>query len=186
MRVMGADDPLPPNSKRILIAGTSGAGKTTFGNRLANMLDLPQHEVDSLHWGPGWIRRPSFLVDVAAVADSEAWVTEWQYRDARPILAQRAHVMIWLDYSVPRRMYWVTRRTVKRRVSRKPLWDSKLREQALLKFFTDESHIIRWAWRTRRSLAELPELIERQHPHIALYRFRSPTQTQRWLEDLKP
>lgn len=122
---------------------------------------------------------------MAVVADSQAGVTEWLCRDARAILAQRVQIMNWLDYSVPRRVYWITRRTDQRRVTQEPLWESELREQPLRTIFIDQGHIVRWAWRTRRSLDQLPQLLDRQHPHVTLYRFRPPTQTQRWLEDLE-
>lgn len=181
MRVLGSGDPLPPDCTRILVAGTSGAGKTTLADQLSEVRGLPRFEMDNLHWGPGWTPRATFLDDVASAVTADAWVTEWQYSDARPALARRAHAMIWLDYSVPRRMYWVTRRTIIRRATRQPLWDSGLTEEPLHTFFTKKEHIIRWAWRTRRNLDHLPQLVEREHPHLALYRFISPKQVQHWL-----
>ena len=179
---MGPADPLPPDCTRILIAGTAGAGKTTLGDQLAEKLSLPRYEMDNLHWGPGWTTRPDFHADVADMAASDAWVTEWQYREARQTLAQRAQVLIWLDYSAARRMYWVTRRTVMRRLRQQPIWESGLHEKPLHTVFTQEEHIIRWAWRTRRSLDQLPQVAEQNFPHVVIYRFGSPAQTQRWLQ----
>ena len=49
---------------RILIAGTSGSGKTTFAQRLGAILGIPHTEMDSLHWGENWTPRPSFEADV--------------------------------------------------------------------------------------------------------------------------
>lgn len=184
MHTLGSGDPLPSHCTRILVAGTAGAGKTTLANQLAVMRNLPRFEMDNLHWGLSWTPRPNFLNDVASAVAADAWVTEWQYTDARPVLAGRAHAMIWLDYSVLRRMYWVTRRTVIRRATRQPLWDSGLRDEPLLTFFTKKEHIIRWAWRTRRRLDQLPQLVEREYPHMVLYRFTSPQQVQRWLQRL--
>lgn len=181
MRILGSGDPLPSGCTRILVAGTSGAGKTTLAIHLAEMLELPRFEMDNLHWGPGWVTRPTFFDDVATEVAADAWITEWQYREARPILAERAQVMIWLDYSVARRMFWVTRRTVLRRVTRQPIWDSGLREKPLYTVFTDEDHIIRWAWRTRRTMDQLPQRVDERFPHLTLYRFASPGQARRWL-----
>lgn len=184
MRTLSFADPLPPECTRLIVAGTSGAGKTTLAEQLAEILALPRFEMDNLHWGPGWTQRPAFLDDVTTAVSSEAWVTEWQYREVRPILARRAQAMIWLDYSAARRMSWVTRRTVARRATRQPIWDSGLREAPLRSIFTEKDHIIRWAWRTRRTLDDLPRAVEREYPHLALYRFTSPRQTQRWLRTM--
>ncbi len=57
----------------------------------------PHKEIDALFHGPNWIPRPEFLDDVRALVQSEAWTTEWQYSAARPILAARADLLLWLD-----------------------------------------------------------------------------------------
>lgn len=181
MRTLSFSDPLPHRCTRIIVAGTSGAGKTTFAEQLACIQDLPRFEMDNLRWGPP---RSAFLDEALAAASSDSWVTEWQYPAARPALARRAHAMIWLDYSVPRRMYWVTRRTLIRRATRQSIWDAGLTEDPLRTFFTDNDHIIRSAWRTRRHLDHLPGVVEREYPHLALYRFTSPSQSRRWLRAL--
>lgn len=184
MPTLSSADPLPPECTRIIVAGTSGAGKTTLAQKLADQRGLRRFEMDNLHWGPGWTPRPGFLQEVSAAVAGDAWVTEWQYREVRALLARRAHAMIWLDYSVPRRMYRVTRRTLARRASRRPIWDAGLREAPLRTFLTEEDHIIRWAWRTRRTLDELPGIVEREYPHLVLYRLTSPQETQRWLRTM--
>jgi adenylate kinase family enzyme len=43
---------------RVLIARTCGAGKTTLGRELSARRGLPHHELDALHHGPGWVKRP--------------------------------------------------------------------------------------------------------------------------------
>ena len=81
-----------------------------------DILDIPRTEIDALFHGENWTPRESFLGDVRALVDGEAWVTEWQYSLARPLLAERADLLIWLDLpflrvALPR----VIRRTVRRR-----------------------------------------------------------------------
>jgi hypothetical protein len=39
---------------RIVVVGTSGAGKTTMAKSLAGKLDLPCIELDRLRWEPNW------------------------------------------------------------------------------------------------------------------------------------
>lgn len=182
MRTLGPGDPLPPGTSRILIAGTSGSGKTTLAGKLSAALSLPHHEMDNLHWGAGWTTRESFLEDVAAFTATEAWVSEFQYREARPLTAGRAQVMVWLDYPVRTRMWRVIRRTLRRRFRREPMWDAGLLEGPLWTIFTEQDHIIRFAWRTRKNFEGLPAALAEKYPHLTLVRLRSPRAAQQWLE----
>lgn len=74
---------------RVLVAGSSGAGKTTWARQIAAALDLPQVEIDSLRHGPGWVERPAFVTDVAKLAAEDRWVTEWQNSRTQHILADQ-------------------------------------------------------------------------------------------------
>ena len=39
---------------RIVVVGTTGAGKTTLASRIAVMLELPHIELDAINWQSGW------------------------------------------------------------------------------------------------------------------------------------
>jgi hypothetical protein len=43
----------PPS--RVLVIGSSGAGKTRFAQALARRLDCRQVELDERFWEPGWM-----------------------------------------------------------------------------------------------------------------------------------
>ncbi len=179
--VLRFDDPLPARPARILVAGVSGAGKSTLGRRLSELLDIPYTELDGLFHGPGWTRRDEFVDDVRTLASSESWVTEWGYRDARPILAARADLLIWLDlpfYAVtlPR----VVTRTVRRRVRREELWNGNV-ERPFHSFFTDREHIVRWAWSTRGKYRTRVPVLAGSHPDLPIVRLRSTREVERWV-----
>ena len=40
--------------KRINVVGTSGSGKSTFSQVLANKLNYPYLEMDAMFWKPNW------------------------------------------------------------------------------------------------------------------------------------
>lgn len=167
------------------MAGVSGVGKTTLAGRIARTIGAPHTEIDALFHGPGWVPREEFLDDVRALTAQDAWVTEWQYASARPLLAERADVLVWLDLpffttTLPR----VIRRTVRRRLRREELWNGNT-EGPLHTFFTDREHIVRWAWSTRNKYrAGVPQAAA-EFPHLAVVRLRSRREVERWLTGLE-
>ena len=171
------------HAQRILVAGASGAGKSTLAAGISAKLGIPYTEIDSLFHGPNWEPREDFLRDVAAIAEGETWVSEWQYVDALAILAGRATTMVWLDYRWPLQISRVIRRTVRRRLTRQELWNGN-REGPLRTVFTDDEHVVRWAWQTRHNLRDLPERMTEEYPQLALVRLRSPRDARRWVSEL--
>ncbi|HEY1570748.1 MAG TPA: AAA family ATPase [Pseudonocardiaceae bacterium] len=148
MAYLGPDDPLPPSVHRILVAGASGSGKTTLRVAISHALGMPTVELDSLFHGPGWTRLPNFVAEVERFAAAPEWVVEWQYRLVKPMLADRADVLVWLDHGRWTVLWRVVRRTVVRRLWRQELWNGNL-EPPLWTIVTDKDHIIRWSWRSR-------------------------------------
>ena len=161
------------------MAGTSGAGKTTLARALAEVLNCPHVELDSLHHGPGWTKRPQFEADVDRVVAGARWVSEWQYAAVRQALLARADLLVWLD--LPRRvvMSRVARRTLRRRIRREPLWNGNL-EPPLRTFLTDRDHIVRWAWRTHGRTAERVATARAVRPDLVVVRLTSPAQVTAW------
>ncbi|MFI7588687.1 AAA family ATPase [Spongisporangium articulatum] len=181
MRAQPFDAPLTGAPRRVLVAGASGAGKTTLAVAVAAALDIPHVEIDALYHGPGWTPRASFAADVAGFSARPEWVTEWQYSTVRPLLAERADLLVWLD--LPRRvvMRQVVRRTVRRRLRREVLWNGN-REGPLWMFVTDDDHIVRWAWRTHARTAGRVEAVSRERPELPVVRLRSRREVRAWVQ----
>jgi adenylate kinase family enzyme len=136
-----------------VVAGVSGTGKTTLAARIAEVLGIEHTEIDALFHGPGWTPREEFLDDVRRLVAGEAWVTEWQYAAARPLVAERADLMVWLDLPFRVTLWRVVSRTVRRRLRGEELWNGNT-EGPLWTFFTDREHIVRWSIRTRNKYDE--------------------------------
>ncbi len=183
MPLLGPTDPLPAQPSRLLIAGTSGSGKTTFAARVADALKVPHVEIDALFHGPNWTERPSFLDDVRRFSADPAWVTEWQYSSARAHLAQRADVLVWLDLPHPVVMRQVILRTWRRRRSRQQLWNGNV-EPPFRAFFTDPEYIVRWAWSSRHKTATRVETLLQERPDLTVVQLRSHPEADTWLERL--
>ena len=164
----------------MLVAGSSGSGKTTLAARVADVLGVPHVEIDSLFHGPGWTPRPEFEADVERFSSSPAWVTEWQYSRVRPLLAQRADLLVWLDLPRSTVIRQVVRRTLVRRLLRRELWNGNL-EPPLWTIATDKEHVVRWAWNTHGDwVARVADVAER-YPDLPVVRLEQRAEIDSWL-----
>lgn len=179
MPILDAVAPLPVRPRRVLVAGTSGAGKTTVARRVAALLDIPHIEIDALFHGPDWTPCDTFELEVHRFSAGSCWVTEWQYSQVRAILAQRADLLVWLDLPRMLVMRQVIRRTVRRRLDRQVLWNGN-REPPLWTILKDREHIVRWAWSTHHKTATRMAALLEQRPDLVVVRLTSRNDVERW------
>lgn len=180
MPLLGPADSLAHRPQRVLVAGTSGSGKTTTASRIAALLRVRHVEIDSLYHGPDWTPRSAFEADVHRFSAEPAWVTEWQYGTVRAHLADRADLLVWLDLPRSRVMRQVAWRTVTRRLRRQELWNGNV-EPPLWSILTDREHIVRWAWRTHQKTAARVAELRHLRPHLAVVRLRSWNEVEHWI-----
>jgi adenylate kinase family enzyme len=163
---------------RIVVVGTSGAGKTTMARNIAAELGLPCIELDRLHWGPNWraLSRTDpdeFVRHVGVAIAPEAWVSDGNYAMVRDLLWRRATHLVWLDYSRALIMCRVVRRSIVRAFDRRELWAGNREDW---RRWWRPSHPIRWAWSTWRDRRLRFEHIlgSAQYSHLVVLRLRTP------------
>lgn len=173
--------------RRISVAGTSGAGKTTVGRALATRLGLPFVELDSLCHGPNWKEAPDDVfrarVEAAIAAAPDGWVIDGNYtRKLSDLMLERADMLVWLDLPLRVCLARLWRRTWERILRRKELWNGN-RESLQTAFFARDSLFL-WAVTShRRRRRTLPARLER-HQHLDVVRLRSQREVERWLAGL--
>jgi adenylate kinase family enzyme len=177
--MLNAGDELPARPHRILVAGTSGAGKTTLAARIGGILQITHTEIDALFHGPAWVPRATFMADVERLAAGPQWVTEWQYGAVRELLGDRADLVVWID--LPRRsvMRQVIMRTLGRQWHRKVLWNGNV-EPPLRTILTDPEHVVRWAWSTHPRTASNVLQLQQRRPGLPIVRLRTRSEVERW------
>ncbi len=179
--MLGAGDRLPARPARVLVSGTSGSGKTTLSAQIARISGAPYREIDSLYWGEQWTPRPSFLADVRTIADAPSWVSEWQYTGARPLLAARANLVVWLDLPFAHTMRRLIARTLRRRLRREVLWNGN-REPPLRTVLTNRDHVVRWAWRIHPTIGPRVLELAGDRPDLPIVRLHSAREVAQWVD----
>jgi adenylate kinase family enzyme len=176
--------PPPPLGRRILVAGSTGSGKSTMARELAARLGLPYTEMDALFHGPGWVPRPTFEADVEAVVAAPAWVLDSMgYESVRDLVWSRGETLVWLDFSRPLVMTRLLRRSFDRAANRRELWNGN--SEGFRDWLSPE-HPIRWAWTTfaaRRALM-LTRIADPRWSQLAVVRLRSPRDASAWVRGL--
>jgi adenylate kinase family enzyme len=182
--MLSADDPLPSRPERVLVAGVTGSGKTTFARRVAAVWGLRHVEIDGLFHGPNWTPRPGFLDDVRTFAAEDRWVTEWQYtsKGTNQILAPRAQLALWLDYPYPVVRARLLRRTLSRSLLRTRMWNDNVEKPIWRVLSRDpEENILAWQTKTLHHWEERMPEYTAQFPHLVVVHLRHPREAERWL-----
>jgi adenylate kinase family enzyme len=165
---------------RIVVAGTSGSGKTTMARGLGVALGLPFVELDALNWQPGWRSldsedRAEFQRRVSEATAGDRWVSDGNYSAVRDDLWARATHLVWLDYERSVIMRRVIGRSIARAIDQRELWAGN-REQWTS--WLDADHPIRWAWSTWKQRREryAALIAEPRNAHLRVLRLRRPAQ----------
>jgi energy-coupling factor transporter ATP-binding protein EcfA2 len=173
---------LPTDLSRVVVVGTSCAGKTTLARRLAGVLGTEHVELDAVYWGPGWRPRPGFVQAVRAIAERPRWVIDGNYSAVRDIVWRRSSAIVWLDYSFARVFSRALRRTARRIMTRERLYDGDNRETVRGAFLAPDG-IPWWVMRTHgKRRREYPELFKRpEYGHIAVIQLHGPAAAETFL-----
>lgn len=175
--------------KRIIVIGSSNAGKSTLGIRLAKHLQAPFIELDALFWEPGWVAATDevFRERVRRAIESDSWVMAGNYSRQRDISWPLADTIVWLDLSLPILLRRCTIRSWQRWRSGELLWGTN-REQFwehLMLWNSDRSLIAfttRYYWSKRRELEALTR--DPRWRHLRFIRLRTQAEIDRWLNDV--
>src|SRR6185436_20641832 len=99
--------------QRTVIIGSTSSGKSTLAEQIATRFELEFIDLDALHWEPNWTEAPLevFRERVSRATQAPTWVVAGNYHVVRDLVWPRAEAAIWLDYSLPRIFWQLTRRT---------------------------------------------------------------------------
>lgn len=169
-----------------MVIGTSCAGKTSFARRLSDALDVPNIELDAIHWLPNWVTRPikEFQNLAVQAVTADRWVADGNYGQVRDIVWQRATCLIWLNYPFRVVCWRALRRTITRVFTGESLYSGN-RESFRLAFLSKDS-ILLWVITTfHRRRREFPSIFARQHfSMLRVIEFKSQRDADEFMQGL--
>jgi adenylate kinase family enzyme len=143
--------------KRIVVTGPAGAGKSSLAGELGRQLGIRVLHLDTLFWNPGWVPTPipEWEARQRRELAAESWIADAQYDDMLPEWFEAADTVVFLDASLVRCFWHVSRRRFDRHASAGTPAGTEpgAAHRALLKFIRNQ-----WRYRTRVRRALLNEL----------------------------
>lgn len=100
--------------RKVLVIGSSGAGKSVFAARLARRTGLPLIHLDAIYWKPGWVPTPrdEWTRTVDDLLARDAWIMDGNYAGTLDRRLAACDTAVFLDF--PRALcLW---RAIERRV----------------------------------------------------------------------
>lgn len=163
--------------ERINVVGTSGSGKSTFSQKLAQALNIPYLEMDKIFWEPNW-QQPSnekFFKNLETALSPDKWVLDGNYTRIIPIKWKNIQTVIWLDYSFTTTVLQAIKRAVQRSVSKKELWEGTGNVESFKKSFFSKDSIIWWSVTTHSKVRKKYQkyLVDSNYSHIQFIRLRN-------------
>lgn len=178
---------VPAKTSRIVVIGSSCAGKSTFAQQLAEARGCAHIELDELFWAENWTPKPTdeFLELVKSASIGDAWVAAGNYSPARDLLWSRATTIIWLNYSLPLILWRGIKRTVRRMMFGEVLFHGN-RESFKRSFLSRES-ILWWIVSTYRHRQREFKSIRAtgKFDHLQWLEARHPAATAQILQSLQ-
>jgi len=163
--------------QRIMVIGSSGAGKSTFARALAARTGLPLIHLDQYFWKPGWTPTPGeeWIECVRHLSDGDAWIIDGNYRLSLSIRAARCDAVVFFD--LPRTLSFqrIFMRWLKGQFATRPDLADGCPERLSLEF-------LRWVWNyPRDSRPAIAAVAEQAAPGVHVETITRRRQTQRIL-----
>lgn len=163
--------------RRVMVVGSSGAGKSTFADALAERTGLPAVHLDEHYWKPDWVETAAAEwrdVQRRLVA-GDTWILDGNYSATIDVRLPRADTVVFLDLGRVRCVSRVVARTVRNHGRARTAAGCPDRfEWDFLRNFV-------WTYPTR-SRPRVLAAIEEHRDHLEFVRLASPSAVRAYLD----
>ena len=132
-------------TKKILVIGPGGAGKSVFARQLGEILRLNVIHLDSWYWKPGWVEpsKEEWAATVDEILRGDSWIIDGNYSGTLERRLAACDAVIFLDLPRLTCIWRVISRVLRYRSTTRPDMAEGCPERLSLKFLL-------WIWNYRR------------------------------------
>jgi adenylate kinase family enzyme len=167
--------------KKILIVGSSGAGKSILSRRLGEVTGLPVIHLDKYHWRPGWTE-PSKEVwreQVAELVQRDEWIMDGNFGGTMEQRLAGCDTVVFLD--LPRHVctWRVLKRVITYRGDTRPDLAEGCPEKLDIPFLI-------WVWNfPKRSRPTVLERIAKVKDRVRVFRLTNNAEIENFLSEMQ-
>lgn len=166
--------------KRVLVIGSSGAGKSTFSRRLSEKTKLPVVHLDVLFWKPNWVEtdKEQWQKIVGEALEGDSWIMDGNFSGTMPMRFEKCDTVIFLDMPRLLCIYRILKRVVTYRKGSRPDMADGCDEKFDWQF-------LKWVWHyPNRSRPKVQKLLAEYQNAKQIYRLKSTKEVERFLSEL--
>lgn len=167
--------------KRVLVIGSSGAGKSTFSRRLSAVTGLKVVHLDMLHWKPNWTEpdKDEWRETVENALRGEAWIMDGNFGGTMEMRIRAGDTVIFLDLPRTLCVYRILKRVVTYRKGKRPDMAPGCDEKFDLKF-------LKWVWHfPQQSKPKVEALLRRVENEKTVIRLKSRREVENFFANLE-
>ena len=167
--------------KRILVIGSSGAGKSTFSRRLGEITGLPVIHLDVLFWNPNWVETPKdeWSKKVETALQGEEWIMDGNFSGTMEMRLPACDTVIFLDMPRAVCVYRILKRVVTYQKESRPDMAEGCGEEFDWKF-------TKWVWNyPKRSKPKVEALLQRFENEKTIIRLKSKKEIESFINQLQ-
>ncbi|HEX8735667.1 MAG TPA: DNA topology modulation protein [Pyrinomonadaceae bacterium] len=167
--------------KKILVIGSSGAGKSTFARLLGEKTGLEVIHLDKLYWKPNWVEttdKDEWKATVQKALDGDAWIMDGNYSGTLEMRLEKCDTVIFLDMPRALCVYRILKRLAFHRPGARP----DMTEGCDERFDREFIKFIEWTWNyPSRSKPKVEALLKRCENEKTIIRLKSKREVENFL-----
>jgi adenylate kinase family enzyme len=155
--------------KRILIIGSSGAGKSTFARRLHKTSNIKLVHLDQLFWKPNWVEssKDEWRKTVEQIVKGDEWIMDGNYSATLEPRIEACDTIIFLDLPPAVCVYRILKRVAFYKKGSRPDMAEGCDERFDFSF-------LRWVWDyPNRTKPKVEALLEKHRSGKTVFHLKS-------------
>lgn len=166
--------------KKIIVIGSSGAGKSYFSRELSHKLNIKLYHLDRLMWQPNWqMTERSYQIQIQKeIIEKESWIIDGNYNGTMEMRMNASDTIIFFDIN-----RWICfYQAIKRYFQFKGKTRLDMQEDCPERLDIDFLKFI-WKYPTKQKI-QVENRLDKVDSDKKIYVFKNKTQANHFLEKL--